>query len=486
MKRILLKKESLFILLILVISFFLRTYRLNELMAFFPDMGLFFLPAKNMLIHGTIPLVGPETSHPWIHHGAHWIYTLAGLLFLSNYNPLGPAYFIAVLGTFIVLIFYLVAREMFGKNIAILSTILYATAPLIVLNARVPYHTSPIPFFVIILFYLVYKWVKDKKVWLFPVITFLLGVLYNHEITTFVYFIAVGIVLAYGIFKKADWCKKLLNIKIIIASAVSFIIPMLPFIIYDVKSGEYNQTLRFIVWVIYRIVKFPLSLVDPTFKSPGSSPSTIPQFFSYYQELSFSQSDFMALILLLITAAFIFFYFRKHIKLGGKRLIAFRGKIPVSYSLLFLFFFVGIAGLSTHRVPIEADTLLISPFIILLTSMAIMWLLKEKLYISLLVVVFIAGINFYGLVSTNFFTFKDGVKVITYKDKMNAAEEVIKLSNNQPYNLIGKGELSNFKSFKMPYEYLLWWKGHPPSVSEVDLKIIVWEKDNKITVQRQK
>src|SRR3990167_4745585 len=221
----------IFLLAIMGISLFLRVFKLNELMMFIGDQGLFYLPARDMILYGTIPLVGPETSHPWIHHGALWTYVLAIILWLFQFNPLAPAYFIAILGVITIFLFYVTLNSMFDRRTAILGSILYATSPLIVMNARMPYHTSPIPFFVIILFFLSFKLVKGNS-WVLPVVTFMLGTLYNHEITTFVYFIAVGIILGFGFtqhlkkgagfIKKELWFKKLLDKRLVLISIVCF------------------------------------------------------------------------------------------------------------------------------------------------------------------------------------------------------------------------------------------------------------------------
>jgi len=475
-------KFTFLLILFLFIGFCLRVDRLSDVMAFMPDMGLFYLPAKEMLINGTIPLVGPETSHPWIHHGAHWIYVLSGLLWLSNFNPVGAAYFIAVLGTITILIFYLVSREMFGKNIAILSAILYATSPLLVMNARIPYHTSPIPFFVIILFYLTFKWIRGGSVWIFPAITFLLGVLYNHEITTFVYAIVIGILLFYGFIKNESWFRKLINPKIILTSIISFIIPMLPFIIYDLKTMEFNQTLRFLVWVGYRIVKFPLSLIDPRFQSPSSGPSTFSEFFSYYNNLIFSESNIIAFGILIVTFIFGLNYFSKHFRFDKKRLVKVKKQVSLPFALLFLFLVIGLGGLLTHRVPIEADTLLISPFIILLTTLSIFWMFRNKFLPALIFIIIISIFNAYMLFSTDYFSNVNGVRNLIYKDKLKASERIVELSKGENYNLIGKGVLSDYPSFTMPYEYLTWWRGNAPSKTNTKLKIIVWEKENEIII----
>lgn len=484
MKINLLKKESIFLLVLLLVAFFLRFYKLDSLMPFFPDMGLFFLPAKDIIVYGNVPLVGMETSHPWIHHGAHWIYVLSILLWVSNFNPVGPAIFIAILGTFTVLLFYFVVKEMFSKNIAILSAILFASSPLLVLNARIPYHTSPIPFFVILLFYFTYKWIKGN-IWIFPAITFMLGVLYNHEITTFVFAIVIGIILIYGFLKKEIWYKKLLNFKLIIASIIGFLIPMTPFILHDLKTGEFGQTFKFAAWVGYRLVKFPLGFIDPRFKSEVTGTHSLPEFFLIYKDLIFSLSGIIAFVILILIIIYTINFFNSYFRFERKKLIKVKKKVPASCSLLFLFLCVGLLGLLFHRVPIDADMLLISPFIIVLTTLTLLGILKNKLLPSISIIIIISVLNIYALLSTSYFTNAEGRNPGTYKDKLIAVDEIIKVSDGKSYNLIGKGELDNFKSFSTPYEYLLWWKGHPPSENEEKLKIIVLEKDDEILIIKQ-
>lgn len=473
-------KYQILIVVILILAFFLRVDRLDELMVFYHDMGLFYLPAKEMFTNGIIPLVGPETSHPWIHHGPLWIYVLGFILWLFNFNPIVPAYFIAILGVLTILLFYYVLKKMFGVEVAILTSILYATSPFMVINSRFAYHTSPIPILVILLFYFTYKLVKGSK-WSLPVIAFLLGTLYNHEITTFVYFITVALILVYGFIKREKWFKSLLNLKILFASAIAFLVPMIPFILYDINHG-YNQTLRFLVWVVYRIVKFPLSLVSERFVSPGSSPSTLSEFFSNYQNLIFSLSGFVTFLILLITIIFTITYFYKNIRFISRPSLHFKNSITTPFALLFAFLIIGATGLMVHRVPIGADTLLISPFIIALSAISILWMVNKKFIIALILISIMAFGNIYFLVSTEYGLNIGDIKIVSISKKIEASEKVIKLVEDRPYNLVGRGELSDFKSFTMPYEYLLWWKGSPPTKEDVENKIIIWEKKNEILV----
>lgn len=483
-----LTKEFIFIILLIGVSLFLRTYNLSSVMQFIPDQGWFYLSARDMIITGEIPLVGPPTSHPWIHHGAHWTYALGILLLLFNFDPVAPAYFMGFLGAITTLCFYYVVRSIYSKKIAIFSSILFATSPLLVINSRLPYHTSPIPLFVILLFYCVYEWTKGR-VWLFPAIMFLLGVLYNHEITTFVYVICVAIVFGFGILLKKKFALKLFNKKLIAVSITSFLIPMLPFIIYDMQNG-WRQTFGFLIWVLYRIIKIPLSFIHPSFVSSGSNPSTFTEFFTYYVTLLLAVSSQISLIILFVSFIYVFIQIKKQVffkkEIDCIRTGFYINTLSAKSMLLGLFLTVGFLGLLTHRVPIEADTLLISPFIILVTTLSLTWLFKEKFKLILLVFLIISISNVYYLLYTQYFTQNTSSNRITHETRMQAVAEVLNIAEGKSYRIVGRGELSDFPVFLMPYEYLLWWKGKPVDEINFSKTIEIWENGNTITISEIK
>ena len=58
---------------------------------------------------------------------------------------------------------------------------------------------------------------------------------------------------------------------------------------------------------------------------------------------------------------------------------------------------------------------------------------------------------------------------------MITVNRIIALSSGREYNLVGEGKDSQFSSFTMNYEYLLWWRGYAPSHKNVNLKIFVSE-----------
>ena len=153
--------------------------------------------------------------------------------------------------------------------------------------------------------------------------------------------------------------------------------------------------------------------------------------------------------------------------------------------LLFLFLFIPLLGIFIHREPIEADTLIVSPFIILAVSVLFDKLMGFRFLkiFSIILLTFISFANSYFLF-TNYLT-TNGSRQFTFSKHLQAIDSVIHIAKRRDYNLLGKGVLSNFPVFTMPYEYLLWWKGYPPKKENTDLKIVVWEKDGEIIVYKK-
>lgn len=456
-------KIQFFLGSILLLGLILRFYLLFETFYIIPDGGWFYLSARDMLLTGEIPLVGPPTSHPWIHHGPLWTYALAGILLISRFNPLVPAYFMAVLGVITVYVMYKTSSLLFNEKVGLISAFLYSVSPLVITNSRNPYHTSPIPFFSLLFLYAINKWVKSSNPYYILLITFLIGVMYNHEITTVAISGIFVMLLVFGWFKKKKYFINLLrNKKIIGLSFVSFLIPMTPFILHDFTHG-FRQTGGFLVWMVYRLVRLPFDLLRP---NPDGSAMTLnhPEFAYFIKSVFFYPNLLIALLLLMISLLYIPIY-----------LLFFRKKqdYMVSKIILTLFLFIPLAGLFTHRVPIEADVMLIAPFLIISLGYFVSLLSKKKFYyFGFVLLVIIAGLNTFGFITEQ----KNEAK-INYVNNMplqyDASKRIIELSQSSPYNLKGKGVLDNYPVFTMPYEYLTWWMGKAPSKEKTEREIIV-------------
>lgn len=466
------RKSHILLLAILFIGSVARFYKLSELMPFIGDYAWFYLSARDMLLTGNIPLVGITSSHTWLHQGPLWTYLLAVVLYLFQFDPVSGAYFIAAVGVCTIWLVYKISKELFSERVGLIASALYAASPLVILHSRISYHTSLIPFFTILTLYSLYKWVKGN-IHYFPLILFFLSVLYNLELATVVLWFIFLFFLMFGLRKKKKWVREVIHKKIILFSLLAFIIPMLPIIMYDISHG-FKQTLVFGGWVIYRLVLFfnRHAVFSNTFTTMSA------YFFSYNQKLLFILNGIVSLFI--VVPAFFNLINVLH-KMRNKFYI------ENSYSILFLFLFIPILGFFISATPSEAYIPVLFPALMIATALLFDRIMNfRRLYfLVIFLIITLSFFNIYYLISQNYFTGK-GMYGPTFKNRTQAAKHILQVSKGKRYSLVGKGEGSQFESFTMNYEYLLWRMGHPPSSENIHARFVIEESKRGIEIHENK
>jgi len=465
-------KKDILLTVILCIGFFLRFYNLPQTMTFIGDQGWFYLSARDILLTGNIPLVGIASSHPWLHQGPLWTYILALIFWIFKFNPVAPAYFTAILGVLTVWLMYKVGSELFSKKVGLIAAALYATSPLIVVHSRMPYHTSPIPFFTLLFIYALYKWIKGNPNF-FPFVILFLSILYNLELFTAVLWLVVIIVLIFGVLKKKMWLLRILNRKILFLSTLFFIIPMIPILIYDTQNG-FPQTVKFIAWIGYRTLNFfGFPSIHANVVSENLNLSIITSV-SYIKQLIFLPNETIALFIFILSFGFFF-----------TKLYCNRKKGDVAYIILGLTLIISFLGYFVNKIPSGAYIPVFFPLIIFLIALFFENLIKFRFskipsLLTLLILAFILFFNVYSLISQNYLA----KKRYSFVDRLNASKQIVKIANGRSYNVIGKGEGSQFKSFTMNYEYLAWWLGEGESEKKENLRFVIKETSSGIIITK--
>lgn len=463
-------KKNIVLLLILLIGFGIRLYKLPELMPFIGDYGWFYLSARDMIVNGEVPLVGIPSSHPWLHQGPLWTYMLAGAFGILGFDPINGAYLTVILGVFTILLIYIVGSEIFSKRIGLMSALLYATSPLAVVYSRSPYHTSPIPLFTLLYIFSLYKFIKGNNIF-FPLAILFLSILYNLELATAILWFILFIVLIYGMWRKTEWLKRIISRKILIFSFLAFLIPMFPIIIYDF-SNNFSQTLKFIVWIGYRILKFfgfP-SIHEETDVVNLGSMFTFS--FQFYQSLIFAVSSVVSLVILIVSFSMLF--------INAYSLVRRRIK-DIGFILLFLWILISSVGYFINKTPSEAYLPIFFPALIYLVAYSFDKLMQIRILIipCVLLICILSSVNTYSIIFLKYFT-NNG---LSFSNRLSAAKEIVKKARGRNYNIVGIGVGSQFESFTMNYEYLAWWLGHSPSRENKNIKIYISESKNRIKIE---
>lgn len=457
-------KVFVLVLLALLLASFLRFVNLENSMTFIGDQGWFYLSARDLLIQGKIPLVGITSSHTWLHQGPLWTYMLSIALLISKFNPLSGGFLTAIFGVLTTYLMYKLGSSMFSVRVGVIASLLYATSPLIIFFDRMPFDPSPIPFFTVLYLYSLSKWIKGSINY-FPFSILLIALLYNLELATFTLFFPFAMLFTYGFIKNKDWVRKLLNKKTICYSVAAVIVPMFPVIVYDFSNG-FKQTIVFLGWTVYKPFSFFVKHSSQNFLS--SIGAVVSFLLLNIQRIVFEYNLAIVLLLFFLSLIYLANFVYKNINL----------KDTVSKSILLFLLVTSILGILANQTPSDAYLPIIFPFVIFTVALFCDFLLKKALkYAVVILLIIITVLNSYA-------SFKNSL-TYDFKHKIEAVEKIVNLTNNHEYNLIGSGYGSQFRSFTMNYEYLLWWKGHPPTNKNVNLKIIVSETQEGIIITKR-
>ncbi len=455
-------KVFFLILVTLLLALFLRIYNLSQSMVFIGDQGWFYLSARDLLVDGKIPLVGITSSHTWLHQGPLWTYMLSAALFLGNFNPIYGGFLTAIFGAGSAFLMYSLGSEIFSKKIGIIASLLYSVSPLIVFFDRMPFDPSLIPFFTILYFYCIYKWVTGK-IQYFPFVLFFIAILYNLELATFTLFFPFIVLFIYGLIKKKQFIIDVFTKDNLVKSVFAFIFPMIPVIIYDFSHG-FKQTIVFLVWVAYKPFSFLFKTDSSNFL--GNLGNVVNFLLQNLQRIIFDYNQMFSLVIFLLSLSFLSLSVYRE-----------KGKIFSSKFLLLIFLIISVLGILINQTPSDAYLPIIFPFVIF--TVAVFWgyllTIKKIKFLILLILLILVSNNFYS-------SYKNSLRP-DFENRIKAVERIIVLSKGQEYNLIGEGNGSQFISFTMNYEYLLWWMQNPPSKKDQGLKIYVSEDKHGINIR---
>lgn len=133
-------------LILILTALSLRLYRISELTTVGGDQGYDFAQIKK-IAQGRPSLIGPKNVHlEGVYLGPAYYYFLLPSLALSNFDPIGPAIFTALVSTVTVIVIYLISLRFFNTSVAIVSGLFYATNPFLIEQSRTaqPPHLTPL------------------------------------------------------------------------------------------------------------------------------------------------------------------------------------------------------------------------------------------------------------------------------------------------------------------------------------------------------
>lgn len=222
------KIELALLSLLIIVAIFFRFWQLRDYVTFLGDEGRDMIVMRDIFTKHHLPFLGPTASVGGFYLGPIYYWMAAPFLLLWNFDPVGPSYMIAIFGLLTVLLLYKFLKEVVGFWPALISSFIYATAPLIVRYARSSWNPNPLPFFSLLLMYFLFIGLSKKKLKYFFGAGLCFGVAIQlHYLAAILLLIVIMIILNNSSYK--TWIKT--GLAFFAGSFVTFS----PFLFFEIK-----------------------------------------------------------------------------------------------------------------------------------------------------------------------------------------------------------------------------------------------------------
>lgn len=154
------------IVLLTVVSAFLRLYNLEPSLMFQGDQGRDAMIVADIFRKFDPVFIGPVTSVGNMYLGPLYYYFMLPFLMATYPSPVGPAIGVALLSVLTTVLLYFLGQQMVGKKAALIASFLYTFSAVAVAYARFSWNPNPAPLVGLLLLYTTWKATQNPKWWM--------------------------------------------------------------------------------------------------------------------------------------------------------------------------------------------------------------------------------------------------------------------------------------------------------------------------------
>ncbi len=214
------------LLLILLGAFFVRAYRVSDLLQFYYDQGRDALIIWDLWHNGKPFLIGPVTGLTGIFLGPFYYYLIAPLYFIGGGNPAYPAIFLSFLSVCALSVLYYLGWQMQSRIAGLIAATVGGFSYYMMLSGRWLSNPTPILFTSTLLLLSLWKILKAKNKyeckWWWPAVALIVGLSMQFESASAIFYISMVFV-----FTLWQW-RKFPPLKQAAISLVLFIMTLAP------------------------------------------------------------------------------------------------------------------------------------------------------------------------------------------------------------------------------------------------------------------
>jgi 4-amino-4-deoxy-L-arabinose transferase-like glycosyltransferase len=211
-------------------------------MEFLGDQGRDVYIIRDFLKNGNLFFIGPQTSIGNMYLGPWFYYFIAPSLLISNFNPVGPAVFIALVNIFTIFLVYFIGNKWFNRSTGLISAFLFAISPVAVKYSNFIWNPNIMPLFALLFIYFFFEAIFQHryKFFIYASLSFIMVI--NSHYLGLALLPLPGLCWLYFLIKfihaKSKYLKSFVTNSLL--AGLIFLISLIPQILFDIKHQGQN------------------------------------------------------------------------------------------------------------------------------------------------------------------------------------------------------------------------------------------------------
>lgn len=223
---------NVFLVILLLLAFFVRIYRIDSLLGFYFDQGRDAKVIWDFWHQGKFFLIGPTTGIEGVFRGPWYYWLIAPFYLLGKGDPAWPSVFLSATTVIAIFLSYKITQKVAGKWAGILAVVIGSFSLYLLFASRWLSNPTPMLLISMIFVYSLFRVLEGKRLsWILAVFMAGLALQFGSAAEIF-YFLALAI---FGIYLFFVDRKKLPDLKIIILSGVVLALTFAPQVIFDLR-----------------------------------------------------------------------------------------------------------------------------------------------------------------------------------------------------------------------------------------------------------